>query len=112
METSKHRVDMNEGKRALIISYEVDLALLLKSYYLRKGYAVHCAYTLTKGLALAMQIQPHLIWLDRELFGDLEEFRDKLKRVAPRNNNNTQRRDFIDLNSREISRTHLLLSKA
>ena len=74
---------MEETKRVLIISHEVDLSLLMKSYYVRKGYAVQCAYTLTKGLASAMEIQPHLIFLDTELFGELEEFQDKLKRVAP-----------------------------
>ena len=84
METSKLLVDMDERKRALIISYEVDLSLLLKSYYVRNGYAVHCANTLTNGLESAMEIQPHLILLDTELFGvDLEEFQDKLKRAAP-----------------------------
>lgn len=74
---------MEERKRALIISPEVDLALLLKSYYLRKEYAVHCTYTLKQGLSLAIEIQPHLIILDTEFSGDFNEFQKKLRTVAP-----------------------------
>lgn len=53
--------------RILIIDDEIDLSLLLKSYFVRKNNEVTIAHSLTEGLRLIPELQPHVLVLDNNL---------------------------------------------
>jgi DNA-binding NtrC family response regulator len=54
-------------KKVLIIDDEVDLCLLMKSYFLRKNYEVHIAHTLHDGLRRLKEITPDYLFIDYNL---------------------------------------------
>jgi DNA-binding response OmpR family regulator len=54
-------------KKVLIIDDEIDLCLLLKSYFLRKGYEVYLAHTLDQGTDFLRSIKPDVLFLDNNL---------------------------------------------
>jgi DNA-binding response OmpR family regulator len=54
---------MNERKKVLIIEDEVDLCLLLKTYFLRKNYGVYIAHTFNDAIPIAKACQPDIILL-------------------------------------------------
>lgn len=58
---------MNDRKTVLIIDDEIDLCLLLKSYFLRKDYNVYIAHTLGEGTELLRSIKPGILFLDNNL---------------------------------------------
>ncbi|TCJ17830.1 response regulator [Flaviaesturariibacter flavus] len=54
-------------KKVLIIDDEVDLCLLMKSYFLRKNYEVYIAHTLTDGMKRLDEILPDFLFIDYNL---------------------------------------------
>lgn len=58
---------MNNKKKVLIIDDEVDLCLLMKTYFLRKNYDVHIAHTLHEGVAKMDEVQPDYLFIDYNL---------------------------------------------
>ncbi len=54
-------------KKVLIIDDEIDLCLLLKSYFLRKDYEVYLAHTLEQGIDFLDNIKPDMLFLDNNL---------------------------------------------
>jgi len=54
-------------KKVLIIDDEVDLCLLMKSYFLRKNYEVYIAHTLADGMNRLNQIAPDYLFIDYNL---------------------------------------------
>lgn len=54
-------------KKVLIIDDEVDLCLLMKSYFLRKNYEVHIAHTLADGMKRLNEIVPDYLFIDYNL---------------------------------------------
>ena len=53
--------------KVLIVDDEIDLCLLLKSYFKRKGLDVAIAYTLATGLDQLKSFEPDLLFLDNNL---------------------------------------------
>lgn len=58
---------MSGRKHILIIEDEIDLSLLLREYFVRKGYSVSIAHTLSEGSALLEQETPDILFLDNNL---------------------------------------------
>jgi DNA-binding NtrC family response regulator len=54
-------------KKILIIDDEVDLCLLMKSYFLRKNYEVFIAYTLNDGMKRLAETEPDYLFIDYNL---------------------------------------------
>ncbi|TCZ69580.1 response regulator [Flaviaesturariibacter aridisoli] len=54
-------------KKVLIIDDEVDLCLLMKSYFLRKNYEVYIAHTLNDGVQRLDEIIPDYLFIDYNL---------------------------------------------
>jgi DNA-binding NtrC family response regulator len=59
--------NMGMRKKVLIIDDEVDLCLLMKSYFLRKNYEVHIAHTLAAGVERLKELQPDFLFIDYNL---------------------------------------------
>ncbi len=53
--------------KVLIVDDEIDLCLLLKSYFQRKGHEVAIAYTLAGGLDRLQEFAPEILFLDNNL---------------------------------------------
>lgn len=53
--------------RILIIDDEIDLSLLLKSYFVRKNNDVTIAHSLSEGLKLIPELKPDMLVLDNNL---------------------------------------------
>ncbi|MBS1615396.1 MAG: response regulator [Bacteroidetes bacterium] len=53
--------------KVLIVDDEIDLCLLLKSFFTRKGYETTCAYTLAKALDTLYSAPPDMLFLDNNL---------------------------------------------
>lgn len=58
---------MTARKKVLIIDDEVDLCLLMKTYFLRKNYEVYIAHTLADGLSRLKEIAPDYLFIDYNL---------------------------------------------
>lgn len=58
---------MDNGKKVLIIDDETDLCLLLKGYFLRKGYEVFISHSLYDGIAAVEDIKPDILFIDNNL---------------------------------------------
>lgn len=58
---------MQQGKKVLIIDDEIDLCLLLKSYFLRKDYEVYVSHTLTTGIQQLNESIPDILFIDNNL---------------------------------------------
>ncbi len=54
-------------KKVLIIDDEIDLCLLMKSYFLRKNYEVYIAHTLVEGIHRLNEIIPDYLFIDYNL---------------------------------------------
>ena len=54
-------------QKVLIIDDEIDLCLLLKSYFLRKNYEVYLSHTLEEGVSFLKSHRPNMIFLDNNL---------------------------------------------
>ena len=53
--------------KVLIIDDETDLCLLLKGYFMRKGFEVFVSYTLESGLMQLADVSPDILFLDNNL---------------------------------------------
>ena len=53
--------------KILIIDDEIDLCLLMKSYFVKKGHEVYVCHTLKDGLEKIEIIEPNTIYLDNNL---------------------------------------------
>lgn len=53
--------------KVLIIDDEIDLALLLKSYFQRKGFEVFLSHSLSDGIQAIKQQNPDVLFLDNNL---------------------------------------------
>ena len=58
---------MSDRRKVLIIDDEIDLCLLLKSYFLRKGYEVYLSHTLGEGISFLKTLRPDILFLDNNL---------------------------------------------
>lgn len=58
---------MEARKKVLIIDDEVDLCLLMKSYFSRKNYEVSIAYTLNDGMKRLHEVSPDYLFIDYNL---------------------------------------------
>lgn len=58
---------MYDRRKVLIIDDEIDLCLLLKSYFLRKNYEVYLSHTLEEGVSFLKTLQPDILFLDNNL---------------------------------------------
>ncbi len=58
---------MDNRKKVLIIDDEIDLCLLLKSYFVRKNYDVYLSHTLEDGLSFLNTLKPSIVFLDNNL---------------------------------------------
>ncbi len=67
----------------LIIDDEVDLCLLIRSYYLRKQFEVFTAHSIAEALPLAKEHQPDRILLSRDVCTRGEEDYKSIRAVAP-----------------------------
>lgn len=56
-----------EIMKVLIVDDEIDLCLLLKSYFTRKGYETAIAYTIAKALDELQHFSPDILFLDNNL---------------------------------------------
>lgn len=54
-------------KKVLIIDDEVDLCMLMKSYFTRKNYEVDIAHTLADGLNILKETTPEYLFIDYNL---------------------------------------------
>lgn len=54
-------------KKVLIIDDEVDLCLLMKTYFLRKNYEVYIAHTLGDGISRLDELIPDYLFIDYNL---------------------------------------------
>lgn len=58
---------MSDRRKVLIVDDEIDLCLLLKSYFLRKDYEVFLSHTLEEGLNELRSLKPDILFLDNNL---------------------------------------------
>jgi Response regulator containing CheY-like receiver, AAA-type ATPase, and DNA-binding domains len=54
-------------RKILIIDDEIDLCVLLKSYFIKKDYEVIFAHSLSEGLQLLQHYRPDVLFLDNNL---------------------------------------------
>ena len=54
-------------QKILIIDDETDFCLIMKNYFMKKGYEVSLAYTLKEGLTLMNEFRPDILFLDNNL---------------------------------------------
>jgi len=54
-------------QKILIIDDETDFCMIMKNYFMKKGYDVSLAYTLKEGMALVKEIRPDILFLDNNL---------------------------------------------
>jgi DNA-binding NtrC family response regulator len=73
---------MNQPKRVLIIEEEVDLCLLMKTYFLRKNYEVAISQSCREALSLANEIHPNIIFISSAVSREPEDI-PKLKASFP-----------------------------
>ena len=74
---------MSEREKVLIIDHEVDLCLLMKTYFLRKNYEVCIAHTFIDALPIARKYQPDFIFLDTAVCQNPEEDIKQFKQEIP-----------------------------
>jgi DNA-binding NtrC family response regulator len=54
-------------KKILIIDDEIDLCILMKNYFVRKGYDVQFSHSLKDGMRMMHDIHPDILFLDNNL---------------------------------------------
>jgi DNA-binding response OmpR family regulator len=74
---------MSERKKVFIIDDEVDLCLLMKTYFLRKHYAVSIAHLFSDALPQVKESQPDFIFITTTVCQNPEEDMQTLKAAAP-----------------------------
>lgn len=55
------------NQKILIVDDETDFCLIMKNYFVRKGYEVSLAFTLKEGIASLKEVKPDIIFLDNNL---------------------------------------------
>jgi two-component SAPR family response regulator len=55
------------NRRILIIDDETDFCMIMKNYFVKKGYEVEFSPTLREGMALLKEIRPDILFLDNNL---------------------------------------------
>lgn len=58
---------MQERRKVLIIDDEIDLCLLLKSYFVRRNYEVYLSHTMHEGISFLRSLKPDIVFLDNNL---------------------------------------------
>ena len=74
---------MKQRKKVLIVDEEVDLSLLMKTYFLRKNYEVYMAHNFEDCLAQAKEQQPNFIFIEVAMCQNPREDLKRLEAVAP-----------------------------
>lgn len=74
---------MSRRRSVFLICGEVDLCLLMKTYFLRKNYEVYIAHTLSDGMLRLPAYQPDVVLLDTVLFDNPEEAIAQIKTACP-----------------------------
>jgi DNA-binding response OmpR family regulator len=54
-------------KKILIVDDEADFCMIMKSYFIKKGYTVSLASTLQEGLSKLKEERPDILFLDNNL---------------------------------------------
>lgn len=70
-------------RKVWIIDDEVDFCLLMKSYFLRKNYETHVFHVLSDALHSIRMNTPDVIFLDRDLCGNLADTQAQILEAAP-----------------------------
>jgi DNA-binding NtrC family response regulator len=55
------------SQKILIVDDETDFCMIMKKYFMKKGYNVSMAFTLKEGLALLKEIRPDILFMDNNL---------------------------------------------
>jgi DNA-binding NtrC family response regulator len=70
--------------KILIVDDEADFCLIMKNYFMKKGYNVFLAYTLDDGLNKLREVQPDFLFLDNNLpDGNGWDAIDKIVEIIP-----------------------------
>lgn len=56
-----------DRKKVLIIDDEIDLCLLLKSYFVRKNFEVVVSHSIKEGLTIVKDLKPDILFIDNNL---------------------------------------------
>lgn len=54
-------------EKILIVDDETDFCMIMKSYFIKKGYDVSLAFTLQEGLTVVKEFRPDILFLDNNL---------------------------------------------
>lgn len=54
-------------QKVLIVDDETDFCMIMKNYFVRRGYEVSLAFTLADGISTLKKIRPDIIFLDNNL---------------------------------------------
>ena len=72
------------AKKILIVDDETDFCMIMKSYFVKKGYAVSHASTLREGLSKLEELRPDILFLDNNLpDGNGWDSLDKIVEINP-----------------------------
>ena len=75
--------DVRAGSRVLIIDDEVDMCLLMKAYFLRKGCKVFITHMPDDGLLAAAEHKPDFVFIEPRWYSMADEIAEKIVAVAP-----------------------------
>jgi two-component SAPR family response regulator len=53
--------------KVMIIDDETDFCLIMKSYFIRKGYTINCSHNIRDGLLFLRNYLPDILFLDNNL---------------------------------------------
>ncbi|MEO6613719.1 MAG: response regulator [Chitinophagaceae bacterium] len=72
------------NQKILIIDDETDFCMIMKNYFMKKGYNVDLAHTLEEGMALLKEIRPDIVFLDNNLpDGDGWDCAEQIVEIIP-----------------------------
>lgn len=54
-------------QKILIVDDEIDFCMIMKRFFLKKGYEVSLANTLKEGMSLLKEFRPNILFLDNNL---------------------------------------------
>lgn len=63
----RHFSFSNMKQKILIVDDETDFCMIMKGYFIKKGYDVSVAYTLQEGLTAVKELRPDILFLDNNL---------------------------------------------
>ncbi|RZM11298.1 MAG: hybrid sensor histidine kinase/response regulator [Pedobacter sp.] len=70
---------MTKRKKVLIADDEVDLCLLMKTYFLRKNYEVYISHSCDEVIIKAKELQPDFIFISKDICNDPDKKIQQLK---------------------------------